>query len=111
MGFVRPTSARDRGQQHWEQCSHQSRAYAREDYCCPPSFRSSHKVIGEDTANTVIGEDNAAVFDALDVMDCVAAQIRTQADCLIMTTDDEDPECLSMDWGETNRDVLRQRLL
>ena len=40
---------------------------------------------------------------ALAVMDCVAAQIRQQADCLIMTTDDEDPEGLSMDRVETKK--------
>ena len=38
-------------------------------------------------------------------MDCVAAQIRTQADCLNMATDDVDPECLSMDWVEIEIEI------
>ena len=83
MEFVRPSFARHHGQRHLELRSHTSR-----DYDFP-------------VERLMIGEDNAKVFDALDVMDCVAAQIRTQEDCLITTTDDEDPECLSMDWVET----------
>ena len=46
-------------------------------------------------------EDKIKVLDALDVMDCVADQISTTGGLTHRDVDDEDPECLSMDWVET----------
>jgi hypothetical protein len=53
----------------------------------------------------MVGEENAKVLDALDAMDSVAAQVRAHAECHVMTTDDEDPECLSMDWVDTEIEI------
>ena len=57
--------------------------------------------LSDETVRFMIGEENAKVLDALDAMDSVAAQVRAHADALVVTTDDEEPECLSMDWIDT----------
>ena len=61
--------------------------------------------LSDRTVRLIVGEDNAKVLDALDVMDSVAAQTRSQADCRITTADGEDPECLSMVWVETEIEI------
>ena len=45
------------------------------------------------------------MLDALDVMDSVAAQVRAHAECHVMTTDDKNLECLSMDWDDTEIEI------
>ena len=53
----------------------------------------------------IIGEENAKVLDALDAMNSVAAQVRAHADTLVVTTDDEEPECMNMDWIDTEIEI------
>ena len=64
-----------------------------------------HRRLSDKTVRFMIGEENAKVLDALDAMDSVAAQVRAHAECHVMTTDDEDPECLSMDWVDTEIEI------
>ena len=64
-----------------------------------------HRRLSDKTVRFMIGEESAKVLDALDAMDSVAAQVRAHAECHVMTTDDEDPECLSMDWVDTEIEI------
>ena len=57
--------------------------------------------LSDKTLRFMIGEENAKFLDALDAMDSLATQIRALADTLGIETDDEEPECLSIDWIDT----------
>ena len=61
--------------------------------------------ISAKTVRFMLGEENARVLDALDAMELVTAQVRAHAECHVMVTDDEDPECLSMDWIDTEIEI------
>jgi hypothetical protein len=61
--------------------------------------------ISDKTVRFMIGEENAKALDALDVMDSVTAEVRAHAECHVMPTDDENPECLSMDWVDTEIEI------
>ena len=61
--------------------------------------------LSDKTVRFMIGEESAKVLDALDAMDSVAAQVRAHADTLVMTTDDEKPKSLSMDWIDTEIEI------
>ena len=53
----------------------------------------------------MVRKENTKVLDALDTMGSVAAQVRAHAECHVMATDDEDPQCLSMDWIDTEIEI------